>query len=688
MLPKSSPSSANVKLPSAIQALVPALLVLLTILAAGCDIANPELPTFTTTLNIPFERQEVLMADLVDEEELLFSDESGGLYVYLEGDSLRVQLDPDLSLDLNPQQSSFELGEISLESAEAGNFDFDLEEVYPDAGSLPPGTVVVPPFEFELNPEPRDLDGIRSAHVLSGALRAVIENDFQVPLSGEELPAMIRCEIFDTASGAGLAELNFPQEVPAGESATALFDLAGANLPDSVGVRILGGSPGHPGLDDLDPGRILNITVDIVDLIVDEALAEVGEQSISERRSMDLGDSLRIHEAIVASGVLEIELVNELSLPVQAELVLEEVFAPGGAPLSMILDLEPGATQTAQLDLQGARILAPEEDPLAALSYRVDVASPGSGEECVWIHASDRLSSSMSATAIQLAECRGLFPERLIELDPVIEELDLPDELAGVHFSQAILVLEILNEVEFPAELQLHLKSQYSGGDSLELNHVAQIQAADGRGAMLTRVVLDADNSIMPELLSGSPERIELSGQVRVGGEQVGTASPGQGAEIKWSVEAPLRATVEPTLIERDPFDLDLDEDLRETLEGRLYSGRLVAEIDNALPLDLELRFLVGADSSTVHSNPLREIGPFIVSAAPTDASGFVSESLLDDQELVLDREDVLALVGEGNYVAIAVDLPGTAGEEIAFRPADYLAIRGTLEAEVSSTEF
>ena len=80
--------------------------------------------------------------------------------------------------------------------------------------------------------------------------------------------------------------------------------------------------------------------------------------------------------------------------------------------------------------------------------------------------------------------------------------------------------------------------------------------------------------------------------------------------------------------------------------------------------------------------------GAFTISAAPTDASGFVTGVLQEEQKLVLEREDVLVLTGAGNYVAIAVNMPGTGGEEIAIRPVDYLAVRGILEAEISSTEF
>lgn len=687
MFPIHSHGSFLQRIARGLRWLMAGLALLAALSFSACDIASPELPIFTTILNLPFERQEVLMADLVEDEELLFSDSEGGLYIFLEGDSLRVDLDQDMSVELESQESTYELGLFTLEAGEAGNFDFDLSEIYPDILLLPPGTVPVPPFAFVLNPETQDIEDVESAHVESGYLRAIIDNQFQVPLSGQNMPYTLRCEIRDTSSGALIDMIEFLDEIPPGAADTALVDMSGATLPDSVSVRITGGSEGHAGVEDVDPYRVLNILVDFVDLSVDQATAVVGEQSMVETRFVEIGDSLAILDGSISSGSMVVTLGNHLPIHVQAELFFDEIFDAGGTPISAHLHLGPGEEGETFVDLANASILAPGSEPLEQLGYRVEMSSPGSAGETVFIQSSDFLSSSVSAAEISLDECTGRFPEKTFDLDPVSENLDLPEELAGVHFTEAIMVLDVLNEVQIPAQLNIHMESQYESGSTLELNHVAQILPADGRSGKLTRVVLDSSNSILPEMLSGAPNRIELSGNVVVGGDVIGTAALGLGAEVRWSVEAPLRASIEATEIQRDPFELDLDDDMRETLSDHLYSAKLMTEIDNALPLGLELRFVVGADSMTVFSHPIREIGPFVVGAASTDASGFVDQPLLDSQELDLDNDDLMALIGQGNYVAVVVDMPGTGGEEIAFRPSDYLAVRGMLQAEINSSE-
>jgi len=688
MFPIHPQGSSPVDHRSLLRRLLTAIAVLAPTLFTACNIASPQLPGFTTLLNIPFQKQEVLMSDLVEQEDLLFSDDEGGLYIYLEGDSLRVDLDQDLSIGIEAQESQHELGSFHIETADAGNYAYELDEIYPDVLLLPPGLVQVPPFEFELHPDPKDIVNVETASVESGFLMAVVDNQFQVPLSGPNLPNKLRCEIRDSSNGNLLDVIEFPEEIPPGAADSAMVDLSGQTLPDSVSLTILGGSPGAPAVENVDPYRVLNVNVEFVDLLVNEALAVVGEQSVVENMAVAIGDSLEILDATIASGHLDLSLGNQMPFPVQAELYFDEIFGPEGDPVSAHMHLNPGESEETVVDLQDARILAPGSEALERISYRVEMSSPGSGGEVVPVSSTDFLTSAISTSEIVMSECTGRFPRSAYELDPVSESLALPEELEGVQFAEATLVLDILNEERIPAELQIHVESQYANGDTLSLDHVAQIAAAEGRGGKLTRVVLDGDNSILPEMLSGAPDRIELGGRVLLGGDVIGTVASGLGAELHWSVEAPLRASFEPAEIHRNPFALGLDEDLRGTLSDHLHSARLLTEIDNGLPLDLSLSFLVGEDSLTVYSSPLREIGPFLIDAAPIDASGFVSESRVESRSLALDREDVLALTAEGHYVAISVEMPGTNGQEVAFRPSDFLSVKGILEAEVNSSAY
>jgi len=169
------------------------LVLLLTVAAmpiifSACDIASPELPTFTTLFTLPFERQEVLMEELVEEDGILGIDGDGELFISVDGDSLTVELDQDLAVDLDAQDLSMEMGNIEIDAGEPVGRDFELVELYPAAGELPPGTVPVPPFQFDLSPEPQDIESVLYAHLVEGSLRVTLSNELQVPISGAAPP--------------------------------------------------------------------------------------------------------------------------------------------------------------------------------------------------------------------------------------------------------------------------------------------------------------------------------------------------------------------------------------------------------------------------------------------------------------------------------------------------------------------
>ncbi|MDP6417858.1 MAG: hypothetical protein QF492_01310 [Candidatus Krumholzibacteria bacterium] len=664
-------------------------LLLLTVFLGACEIAEPALPHFTTPITIPFASQEVLLEDLLDEEGLIEADENSGLWISFEGESLRVELEQNLSVDLPETRAGLELGTFDVSAGEALAYDYTLLELYPESEALPPGEVEVPAFEFELTPDRKDVAGVESAHLIGGELRALIINGLQVPISGASEPELLRCELRDPQSGLLLTTIYFESEIAAGASASSSVDLAGLTLPDSLDLRILGGSPGASAVQDVDVSSSIDLEVELADLIVDEALAEVEPQDFSETRGITLGDSLRVLEAEIEQGELEIEVRNGLSIPCTATLLFEELYDAGGLPLRRVIPLEAGDETVEVLDLAGTSILAPGAELLDSLTYHIEMSSPGSGGEVVYLAASDSAEAVIAASSLDLASVTGTFPEESFDIDPVEEELSIPSELESFQLREMSLVIEVWNELGIHGELELRIESTRADGSSSHLEHFAPILASRGSEAEKTVITLDENNSNIIEVLNGTPDSIELSGRVRVGGDdEIGTAAPGQGASIFWSLEAPLLARVEAGEIELDPMTLDLEEDTRRLIEESMESVSLLAEVENHLPLDLDLYFLTSSDSSSVYESPESVIGPFSITAAPRDPeSGFVSEALQSQEELILAQDDILDLVGEGRFIALRLELPGSGGESVAFRADDYLEIRGLLSAEVSIME-
>lgn len=650
----------------------------------GCEIEEPALPTFSTRIAVPLGLHEFTVAELVEDQENFHALADSVLGFSLEGDTTALDLDLDLSADIAGEEVETVLGVIELPAAPPLDFGFTLEEIFPGAGSLPPGPVPVPAFDFDLESDPADLADITSAHVQSGGLRVTVRNDLPIPVSGDAPPALLTLGLLDPADGSVLASADFDGAIAPGDSAVALMDLADVWLPDAVAVHLLGGSEGGFAADGLSPDDGLSITVELLSLVVDQAEAVIGEQTFTDGGELALPDDLGVIHAGLESGVLGLELSSDLPIPCTVTLGFPEIATADGQPVSLELDLPASSTASTRVDLAGGAIASPDGEPIAALGWTVDIVSAGSEGVPVTIAATDRIAAAILPTTLSLSEVTGVIPEEVYVLDPVSESLDLPDELEGLHLRAAAVTIDIVNGTGIAGDIDLALSGIDALGDTTTVTAVARIAADDTRGTRTT-IVIDESNSDIEDLLSALPETFVFRGEVRIGGpDEIGTVRPGDSAEVTWRVDAPLQLAIDPTEFEQDPEPLDLDADTRDALDEHLVQAELLAEIANGLPVGVQVSLLVGADEATTLSDPTLTIGPLDVTAGVVDpVYRWVTEPGVSTHEIALSAAQVSAITAPGAHMAVVAALPGTDGEDVIVRICDGVGVRGALSAEV-----
>lgn len=663
-----------------------ALFGVAALLLAGCEIEvrDPAMPTFSTRLAVPLGHQELTVAELVEDQDFLAVGADSVLAFAVTGDSVAVALDRDLDVELAGADAGAEIGPLRLDDAPPLGFAFTLDEIYPGASSLPSGPVVLPGFDFDLEAAGADIRDVQSAQVESGLLSLTLYNDLPIPMSGADAPARITASLVDPADGAVLAAVEFPAPIAPGAWATATADLAGATLPGTVAVRLSGGSEGGPAAEGVDPMDGLAVEVGLSDLRVTEATAVIGAQSFTESGGLALPDDLGILSARLGGGVLDVSLRNDLPVPCTAVLTLPEIALAGGAPLAVVLDLPAGGTAGEAVDLAGAVVAAPGDAPLAELTWEIAVESPGSGGAYATVRAADRLEAAVAPATLSLAEVTGIIPEETYALDPVSEDIDLPDELDGLTLPAATLTLTVRNGTGLGGVLDAVLVGVNAAGETARLDAAATI-APGGDPAVTTTIVLDQDNSGIADFLSLLPERVELSGGIRVGGDGVaGTVRPGDRASLDWRLDAPLRLVVDESTVEPDPEPLDLDEDLRRDLREHLVSAELTAEVANRLPFGAEVSLQVGPDPAAALDAPELVVGPIPVAAGLLDpVGGWTVGAALSPVRVPLDDAGIAALTREGAHLAVVARIPGTAGDAVTVRVGDRIDVRAAISAEV-----
>ncbi|MHB8079234.1 MAG: hypothetical protein ACYDIE_08275, partial [Candidatus Krumholzibacteriia bacterium] len=506
-----------------------------------------------------------------------------------------------------------------------------------------------------------------------------------VTVSDAEAPRLVTVALIDPADGATLVTVAFPAPIAPGATVTAAADLAGVTLPDSVAVRVTGGSPGTATPVTIDAGARLRVAAGLRDLRLAEATALVGPQAFTAVSSVALPDSVRVVAAEILAGTLALSVANDLAIPCVANLTFPEVAAPDGRPLAATLTLPARGSGTCALDLAGARIAAPDAAPLAALRFAATVTSPGGGDLPVTLTADDALRAVLAPGRLRFGAVTGLIPERRFAIAPITASLDLPDELSGVSLTSAALTLLVDSSVDLPARLDATLTGRSATGTVATVEVLRDLLPAAQPDAGGGEIVLDEGNSAIVDFLNNLPTAITLTGQVTVGGDDVvGTVRPGDRAVIGWRLDAPLRVVVLGAVVRGDPQPLALDADARDRLAGHLGAVRVVTDIANHLPLGVAIRILAGVDAATVVEAPLLVVGPFTAAAGRLDPDLLtVSEAVVTRGEVALTAAQAEILTRAGLQTFVDVTLPGSDGQAVALRAADWLTVTGCVQVEV-----
>ncbi|MBD3222892.1 hypothetical protein GF314_16815, partial [bacterium] len=436
---------------------VPIGLIVATVgfLLAGCEIVEPKMPRYTTSLDVPLGQERLDIIDVIDDEDYLVAMPDSTLGFHVDGDPDTVSLDFDLGADVEPQSVRGELGTFTLGVASPPGFDFALVDLYPEAAALDGLTTPVPEFAFGDVSPTEDLADVESATVASGTLTVTVTNGLPVPVSADAGDHRLTLILFSPATDDTVVTLEF-DPIPAGSQATRVVDLAGAVLPGALAAAIDGGSPGSGGDPVLvDAGVSIGVEAAFSDLEVSAAEAVLDAQEFSTSFTTELPADYEVVRAIIASGEVTLSVVNEMAIPCQAVVAWPEVVDLDEQPLEIVLDLPPFSRDETTVDFGGHVVQAPGGALLTELGATVTVTSPGSGGQPVSLAADQGIEAELDGGRIAFGSVTGTVPALSYDFDPIAEQIDLPDEIDGLSLTRATMVLSLTNTAGLGAEAAL-----------------------------------------------------------------------------------------------------------------------------------------------------------------------------------------------------------------------------------------
>ncbi len=653
------------------------VLFALLLIVGACSFEEPHAPRWDVALTIPLISRYYTMQDLMEDEPSLTSDSAGQMR-YLHDTVLEpVEVGNQLTLKEFSDSYSVSMGEISLSLPGGVNLVISLTDVYPEAAALNGQSVVVPPFDFDLGKRAlspyADFDWLE---VDTGTLRLSVRNNLAVSLGSP-----LRFAIYDAQADTLVVRVDHHGELGPGQTLLQSVDLSGKKFSNLLAIEISGSSPGSRNLPVLiDAASSFNLDAFLNEMKVKAARARLGAQEASDSDSALIDDSVSFISARLKQGLVRVDLFSQLPIPATLELTLPDFATADGGPVVENFTLNSAGNASRALDISGYRF-APVAAPLGQQKVRLlwTIRSSGSGNEYVTIRSSDRVGASFSIENVIFSEVSGIFVGETVAVDPRSYNLDVPEDIDSVRFDNVQLELRLQNGIGFPGQLDLLLEGTNVSGRVVPMRvQGVLLPGLSNEMPVETRLVFDRNNSNAVEFVNALPTSIRISGNVTIGGGGYsGSVRDRDVVAGLLRIDAPLVFILPEQRVEMDIESLKIDDEAREQIRDNLHDGRLLARLQNHLPMGASVVFHFGRRRATVYSSPSMVIGPINVEAAPVEnTSGRVRESRLSEVSLALSEQQLRVFSTAPLFAGVLIDFPGTNGQMVRVVRSDYLDIK------------
>lgn len=629
-----------------------AALVIVAAISGGCGIEKPQAPSWDVDLIIPLVNRTYSALEIVERmsSENIAVDSSGDLSFSLTEQLDTLYTDTLLRFDDVYSQVLRQLGDYEVTPPQPQTKSIQLADHVPLAAGEAPDTGIV--VELPLN----TLNTITQAEIASGQLTLTAANNTNLDFDS------LTCVLQDDLGGTILTE-TFPGGLPAGMIGQRSHSLAGKMIYSELNLEVYFHTPG--GFTGSLAGQELSVEVSFGTAItVSYATAQVEPFATDYLQVTDLDTEHQISFAELADGVLYYSVSNQLPVPAQLEVTFPEV-SDGAGVLSFYVSLPAYGYSTSTIDLTGWT-LTPTDNQLEA---EITAAVAGSSGELVTINSSDGFLLNLSLTELRLEQAQAVIAPTEISWQPQAFAVDLPEGLDNATLAAAELAITIENRSELSGGLELVITAD--NGHSIVLSGPL---AAGSYNQAVSSVISSAE---VAQLLSPLPHGFTVTGTATVGdGFSSVNLSRLDNLTAKAMVTAPLRFVLAAETVAADIESVEIDADIRDEVD-RLHAGDFIGTLTSHLPLAANVTLFLGTDSLTLYDSPELEIGPLSLAAAATDISGAVSQTATTENQVRLDGDDFQVFSNPKVYVGALLQLPGTEGDTVRVRGADYLDISG-----------
>jgi hypothetical protein len=483
------------------------------------------------TYAIPGFKGNVSFTDLVKQGDTIVVDQNKVVKVIFKQDSV-INFQLADFYDLNNMISfkqSYQIGVLSL-SPFQGSFSLTLNQITQNMSGtdrdiirpLDGLSVPFPPFS-SVNPVEKPFTAFQNfdnAVFQSGYLDISVTNNLPTPLGS------ISISLLNSAGRIAMGTLNIPPVLP-GLTQSASLDLTDKRVTSNVIAAIsLSGSPGTTSNVKIDLNNS-NITVTARgrDLKVKSGRVILQSQPIStldnkDTISFNAGVGIEIDKFRVVTGNLSYTLTSGTTLAASIRLTLPTVKRDDGSFVTHTIITGTGSKYIGNIDFTGTTVDL-GSDPSQPynripLQYVISVGSNGT---LVNYNSTDKVDLELTLKNPKFDYVKGFFGKESESIDVNTLDLDFLNHISGTFLlSNPSIKLNYSNSFAIPLKIYFQAtgkkgsKAVDLGLDTITIVSPLYPVTRDIKSTIL----IDKNNSDLPELISLLPSSIIFSGSARM----------------------------------------------------------------------------------------------------------------------------------------------------------------------------
>lgn len=648
--------------------------IVVLFLASGCSFDTPKSPSWVTTWDVPIANRTYDIAELLEriddsDDSSIITDSLGNpaFSITQSIDTIAVEdnLTVDgISIDVQDSVGVIDIEPPSDETATTNVSDF-----------LTVNLGVVPPASFSHNEALATMDRFSWMDVESGSLDLTFYNGLEVDLDTFEVSVIDQYDMHVV----GVA--TFANGLSYLETETQSIDLSGQRISNTLSMDFDGYTPGGVILN--AGSANLNASASFPNSItVTAALAETPAININRTESTALADSTGITSSSISAGTLQFDISNYTQLPFTID-ILSANFIDSGSPLQISRPVAAMGVTQVNVDLAGYSFTPTDSGSSQYVDIEMTALAAASAPQQYTVSVSDSLGIHADLSSITFASITGQIQPTSIDIDPVQQDVEIPEGLDQARLTQAVLSLNLYNNSTVDADIDLILQG---GGNSISISDRISGKSSPGAAARLT--VISVSSQELSDFLNPAPSQITISGQALLNPDYaICTITAGDNFYGDMEIYSPFAFAISDTIsIDMDISDSEIDEDSRpDNFDETFRYGTIDVEFDSHLPLGLSMMLYIGiVPDSTLYDHPATLIlGPYTLEPGITDGNGHVIESVISNISDSLNSDQFSIFDNDTVYFGQIINLLPTDSAGIQVLGTDYISIKSTARLQV-----